>query len=129
MVDVYICGSVSAPFSLLQSKPLIDAFSGSQCVLPANYIVRRTYFHVTTPLSNTSTWSVGWAGNTDALVPVTATLTSALLNSSDNAYGSGGLTTSQSINQNLVVTSTLAVTTGNMEVVVECVPFVNIYPQ
>ncbi|MDE2101052.1 MAG: hypothetical protein KGL39_27645 [Patescibacteria group bacterium] len=81
--------------------------------------------NVALTLATASTVTIGYAGGTGALLPASAACTTTVLAAADCFYAPGGLQQSAAALNHLTLTTTQAVTAGQLEVVIRYVRFVD----
>lgn len=128
MSENQFLGTVSAPFALASSNPIIDFNTGAQMVIPANHILTAVYMRASHSISDLSTISVGWTGALNAIVPASLSITTTNLNSNDVGVFASTPQIAISGNKSLLLTSTAAVTSGTIKVIVNTVSAQNLPP-
>lgn len=120
----YSVSFTNCPFTAGVSYSMTDQALSTPVVIPQGSYISRVYFNTGTFSSN-ATLSVGWSGNTDAIVPASAGVTTNTLNNVGIQYIPGGVTQFTSQDQTILLTSDSNVTSGSVGVVIEYIGFGN----
>jgi len=127
-INFYYC-SASGPIAAGATVPLLDISTLIQEVIPdgafivAAYIGKGTFTTTVAGITSpsVSTISVGWANNTNAIVPTSALVTTTTLTANSTSYIQSGLTNAVSGSQSLTLTSSGAITDGTFMIVVQTI--------
>jgi hypothetical protein len=121
MSQFQFLGTVSAPFTIASSNQIIDFLTGAQMVIPANHIITSVFMKASVTLSDLSTLSVGWTGALGAILAASSAITTTTLNTNDVGIFPSGIEIAINGNKSLLLTSTLAVTSGTIKIIINTV--------
>jgi hypothetical protein len=131
MTESFIYCFATAPFTAGGSVVLTDISTLTDEIIPANTFVDSIYFtqssFTTTTLGITtpsiSTFSIGWAGNTNAIVPTTGLVTATQLDANSIRYAPSGAVNGNNASETLMLTSSGTITSGTVNLVLKIISY------
>jgi|SRR5579872_4433429 len=115
----------NAPFTSGVSVALTDESTLIQEVLPSGSFIGNVWFQKGSFPSN-GTLSIGWSGNTGAIVPASAGITTNMLNNSDVQYTSPNIISATTADHALVLTSDSDISSGTVNVIISYISYTGI---
>lgn len=115
-----VSGFINSPVSASTPSALLNPATLTTVSIPVGALVTAIYLHAGAAITadSNSTISVGYTGNTDAILPASAACTTNTLNAGDVRYPVAGLMSSLDSTKGLMLNSSANITAGQIQCVI-----------